>query len=457
MAKNPRQTVTTKKHLARIERERIQTRYLLIGSLTIFLVVILLIGYGILDQVYLQKIRPVSEVNGEKITTKEFQALARYNRQRLVNSALEAYNLIQYFGNDVQTIQYIANQLAQINYQLEASIIGQDTLDILIDGILIRQEAFKRGISVSQSEIDQYIQEAFDYFPMGTPTPTTTKQPISTATLSATQYALVSPTPTSAATATLTNTITETLNTDVLSVEPTDTPTELPTQSPTPYTEESFEANYQRTLQQFKESIEFTEEDFINLITTQIYREKLKEIIVQDMNIPIEQEQVWARHILVNDEQLANDITIRLEKGEDWTALAKEYSTDPGTKDTGGDLDWFSKGSMVAEFESAAFELDIGKISQPVQSQYGWHIIQTLGRRTQPFTDSELQQEQESKFADWLSSIRENAEITIDDTWINRVPTEPTLPAELIQYIDSVLAQQNPVQQIMITATQVTP
>jgi foldase protein PrsA len=88
-----------------------------------------------------------------------------------------------------------------------------------------------------------------------------------------------------------------------------------------------------------------------------------------------EPEKVKAAHILVKDEKLANDIFNRLKNGENFADLAKKYSIDPGSKDKGGDLGFFEKGKMVPEFEKAAWALKVGETSQPVKSQFGYHII----------------------------------------------------------------------------------
>jgi peptidyl-prolyl cis-trans isomerase C len=96
-------------------------------------------------------------------------------------------------------------------------------------------------------------------------------------------------------------------------------------------------------------------------------------------------EEVHARHILVKTEAEAKDIIAQLKKGADFEKLAKEKSTDPGSGESGGDLGYFTKDKMVPEFADAAFKMEKGKFSEtPVHSQYGWHVIQVLDRRTQP-------------------------------------------------------------------------
>jgi peptidyl-prolyl cis-trans isomerase C len=95
--------------------------------------------------------------------------------------------------------------------------------------------------------------------------------------------------------------------------------------------------------------------------------------------------EVHARHILVADEATAQKIIAELKKGADFAALSKQYSTDPGAKQQGGDLGFFKQDEMVPEFATAAFALKDGEVSSvPVHSQFGWHVIQVIERRQAP-------------------------------------------------------------------------
>lgn len=95
------------------------------------------------------------------------------------------------------------------------------------------------------------------------------------------------------------------------------------------------------------------------------------------------EEEVHARHILVPTEEEAKEIEAELKKGADFATLAKQKSKDPGAAD-GGDLGYFTKDQMAPEFSDVAFKLDKGQISDPVHTQFGWHIIKVEDKRTKP-------------------------------------------------------------------------
>lgn len=101
-------------------------------------------------------------------------------------------------------------------------------------------------------------------------------------------------------------------------------------------------------------------------------------------------EQVSASHILVPTEERARELIAELDGGGDFAALAEENSTDPGSKARGGSLGFFGQGQMVPEFEAAAFALEPGSYTaEPVQSQFGFHIIRVDEKRTEPLPSFE--------------------------------------------------------------------
>ena len=102
----------------------------------------------------------------------------------------------------------------------------------------------------------------------------------------------------------------------------------------------------------------------------------------QDITGKSSEEEVHARHILVESEAEAKKIISQLKGGADFAALARQYSKDPGGAQQGGDLGFFKKDEMVSEFAAVAFLLQPGQVSsEPVHTQFGWHVIQVVERR----------------------------------------------------------------------------
>jgi peptidyl-prolyl cis-trans isomerase C len=132
-------------------------------------------------------------------------------------------------------------------------------------------------------------------------------------------------------------------------------------------------------------------------------------------------DEIHARHILVSSEDDAKAIKAQLDGGADFAALAKEKSIEPGAKDSGGDLGYFTQDKMVKPFGDAAFALKVNEISQPVQTQFGWHIIQVLDRRpaAKPTLDALTQQIGQQiyvqKYRALFDELRKGATIDIPD------------------------------------------
>jgi peptidyl-prolyl cis-trans isomerase C len=127
------------------------------------------------------------------------------------------------------------------------------------------------------------------------------------------------------------------------------------------------------------------------------------------------EEEVRARHILVESEPDAQAALKRVKGGEDFTKVANEMSKDPGSK--GGELGWFTKERMVPEFAEAAFKMQPGQISDPVKSQFGWHIIQVEERRQKQFPGLDQVRDQVTRYvvqksqSELILKLREQAKV----------------------------------------------
>ncbi|MBC7264690.1 MAG: peptidylprolyl isomerase [Chloroflexi bacterium] len=235
-------------------------------------------------------------------------------------------------------------------------------LDELIDNEIIRQEAARRQITVSPEEVQREIELQFGY-DANPPTPTPT--PVTTA----------------------------------VAITPTPRPTE------TPVTREEFERRYQTTLAAIQKNTGLTESQFRALFEISLLTQKVREAIQSE--VPTSEEQIHAYHILVETEEEAKVVLNRLQAGEDFAALAKELSKDTGSAEKGGDLGWFPKGVMVEPFEQAAFALQPGQISEPVKSDFGYHIIKVVERDpNRPLDPDMLETKQAEAWQKWLEAQR---------------------------------------------------
>lgn len=129
------------------------------------------------------------------------------------------------------------------------------------------------------------------------------------------------------------------------------------------------------------------------------------------------EQEIRARHILVETEDQAKAVVKRLKAGEDFAKVATEVSKDPGSGQQGGDLGFFTKERMVPEFSTAAFALEIGKVSEPVKSQFGFHIIKVEEKREKPIPTFDEVKDQIAEFMmnksrqDILKALRAAAKI----------------------------------------------
>jgi len=159
--------------------------------------------------------------------------------------------------------------------------------------------------------------------------------------------------------------------------------------------------NYLTIVKILEPKIEITDEEINS------YFEENKDRFAQE-------EEVQASHILVDDEETANKVKKLLDDGGDFAALAKEYSKD-GSAQSGGDLGYFTKGEMVQEFEDAAFSMEIGQVSEPVKSEYGYHIIKVTDKK-------EAQEATLENSKDEIKDILRNQKVNeLYPTWITEM------------------------------------
>lgn len=227
-------------------------------------------------------------------------------------------------------------------------------------------------------------------------------------------------------------------------------------------TDEEVDAELERNKEEMGENFDqflaqnnHTEESYKKVIRLNLLQQKALTEGVEVTDEEIEEQyerqgtELNARHILVADEETANELKAELDGGADFAEVAEEHSTDPGSAANGGSLDWFGTGAMVPEFEDAAYSLEVDEISEPVQSQHGFHIIQVTETREvegqQPLEDQRealrseiaMSKADQSTLLPKVAALMEEANIDIKDEELegalddilNTEPMEET-PAE---------------------------
>lgn len=420
-------------------QEKKQTRLVLIGFIITAILIVGFVGYAVLYELVLKDRIPVAVVNGVSIDNKYFEDRVRLER----NSYVQQFNLIytqyQLMAEDPTTAEFYQSQLVQVQQILDnTESFAKVVLDKIVDEEILAQKAAEMGLIVTDAEVEEALRGLFRFYPNGTPTPAPTFPPVSTPTPSQAQLDLLNFTATPVTvdpviaeeeqtensraveeTAEVETSATE----EAEAVTPTATATEEISATATPYTEEMFQEEYQSYVGDLS-SINIEEASLRTYLRSFLLVQKVRDQIVSE--ISRDQEQVWARHILVQTMPEALIVLDRLDKGEDWSTIAADVSLDTSNKDRGGDLGWFASGRMVEPFETAAFALEPGEISEPVETQFGVHLIQVIGKDTLPLADSDFESLQEIRYQEWFQEIKASAEIKINDVWQELAPREPT-------------------------------
>ena len=153
-------------------------------------------------------------------------------------------------------------------------------------------------------------------------------------------------------------------------------------------------------------------ESFKAALAEEMLATQMIEYIVAQMSDTV--EQVHAQHILVATQELAESLHDQLIDGTDFAEIARIYSIDTSSRPAGGDLGWFPVGYLlVPEVEAAAFDLQPGELSAVIESDLGFHIVQTIERGERPLAPDALRHMREEAVMDWLLTQREAAEVQI--------------------------------------------
>ncbi len=393
----------TRKQQVRRAREERQERLLFLALGGVALLVLIIFGLGVISSNYggldtlwaIQSNQPIAIVNGHPISIRDYQTQLRYSALNLNAQFQQATLNLQQIGND-PTLAFLKASYEQQQQQIVLQLVGlpNQMLETMIEDELVRQEAARRGITVTADEVDQEIEQYVGYL-RPTPTPTAGPSPTPTKTGTPTRTPTITPTftPSPQPTGTLTPT--------TPTATPTVGPTETPEPTPTLMSYQAYLDEKKKLFETITKNTQVSESAIRTMIETAILRRKLQKAFADEM--PTTAEQVQARHILVKTYDDALKVQERLNKGEDFAKLAQELSEDTGSKEDGGNLGWFARGTMIKEFEDAAFALQPNQISQPVTTTFGVHLIQVTAREANRELDpSALARAQNNMLDEWL-------------------------------------------------------
>jgi len=384
----------TREELSRHEREVRATRLLFAGMGAVFLLIVSILGLGWWREFVARPNDAVATVAGHNITLQDYARMLDLQRRGVEQQIQYLQFQLQLLGNDPanqSTIDLVRQQIQQL--QFTEAFLPDQTLQAAIDRQLIRQEAARRNITVSPDEIDQEIKKQ--------------------ATAQLAQPTDASPTPASTSDQQATGSATGATSTPATDSGPTATPAAGSTpaaqsgETPAPT---ATTVDVRAWLDQYLRITGLSEAELRSIVEDQLLYQKLSDAMGAE--VPTTAEQVHARHILVDTEDKAKQIEDQLKNGASFEDLAKAESTDTSTKDKGGDLGWFPRGKMVPEFEDAVFKLQPNEISDPVKTDYGFHIIQLLEKDpNRPLSPEDLAQKKADAIVQWLSDAEAGPDV----------------------------------------------
>ena len=350
----------SRRQLSRWRREQRTRRIILWGTACVLAAMAGILGFGYWRENVARAAEPAAAVYGENISVSELLERVR-PRARALDAQARFY--------EQQGITQAATQL-----NLQRSRVPDQVLDSMIEEKLVRHEDEQRGISISEDEVDARIRKEI-----------------------AEQEALSQPRPTSTPTAT----DAAATGTPVGTPAPTQTATAVPTLAT---------SEFANAYQAFLERANLTDQYYRDLIRAEVYKDRLKESFAQVL--PRAEDQVHARHILVDNDESLQNARQMLSDGVPFDEVARQLSTDTGSREAGGDLGWFGRGAMNPPFEQAAFSQPIGEIGEPVQSPNGLHIIQVLEHDSDhPLTQEQIDQRTSQAYQIWYAGLRGSSDI----------------------------------------------
>jgi parvulin-like peptidyl-prolyl isomerase len=360
----------SRRQQSRWRREQNQQRTLYIAIGTLAALVLVIFAGGLLYDNVIRANQTVAQIGSDSVTASQLLDEIRPQVRALDAQAKQLGG-----GTNIQ------NYVDQQKRSMPDSVLNQ-----LVDQHLIQQEADRRGISVSASELDdKEHQTVADFQAANNPTPTPEASPTTdtgaTPASGAGAQTSATPAPTAAG-----------------------TPTAVPTLDSSAYTP---------ALQQLLDKNSLKEADLRKQLQQNMLRDKVQTALGSEQ-VPDQQDQVHARQIVVATQDQANALLTQLQGGADFAQLAQQNSTDTATTNAGGDMGWFSRGVQTSVVDNAVFALQPGQLSDVVQDTSGFHILQLLEHDpARQVPAAQLTTQRSKAFNDWLSGQRSSPSVKL--------------------------------------------
>jgi len=436
-AEEPRRETRKETRLKASDRER-NRKYFIGTGLVLGLIALVLI-IGAVMELFVEPRSSLVTVGEENITVGDFQKRATYEHSQITNQLAQYQQLERQFGLQ----GYFQNQITQLQTTLGSpGELGIQVLGQMIDEEVILKESTAREIQVSDEEVSVALREEVAALQGAVTVPQATNTAEAAVVETATAESWT-PTPTPTISISVTDELT-----------PTATPEPVPTR---PLLDDTLYNTGIITLEtNLQAAADISLDEYREMVRIRLLDQKLAEVVASDL-VSDTESQVNARHILVRvidptpeptevpegedtpeptpeptevpedgpqptatpaprsigqAKEIASMLRQRIADGEDFTAIASEYSDDLSNAGDGGDLGWFGRGMMVPQFEEAAFSLELNQVSEPIETSFGVHLIEVLERDdARPKDEDTLERERMEEYRRWLG-IRGNELVT---------------------------------------------
>ena len=382
--RKPKSKLTRKQNKIRKKDERIQ-RIITWSAIGVGALIVLILGYGVITEMVIKPNRPVATIAGEEITVDEYQSRVRYERLMTRNQIFQYQQyLAQIDTTDPQMSQF-AQQMQQTQGQLEsqlspelATLFGKDVLDRMIEERIVQDEAEKAGITVSDDAVEERIEQMMGYDREA-------------------------------------------------ALEATSSPTMTVTETQSIMTESEYQQAYNNFRTNFLQEVGLSEQDFRQMMRTDLLRAEVQDLVTQD--VPQEREQVQVTYLAVPSEGQAETLQERALAGEEMDTLVEELNNNENEASFGRSLPWYPEeylsNVLSPELAEMVFTMPLETASepQPGPNEEIYYVITVNGREVRPLNEALLQQERQDAYNAWLQEQKDEKAEYLD--WEDVTPDEP--------------------------------